>query len=118
VATTLILDTVNWDLLVDNNGNIAVATAPYQLAQDAATAIKLFQGELWWNASVGVPYWTQILAKSPPISLMKTKFVQAAESVPGVTSAECFISSISDRQVTGQVQIFDETETVVAAAGF
>lgn len=118
MASTLLLDTVTWDLLTDINGNIAVAEAPYQLAQDSASAIKLFLGELWWDATRGVPYWAQILGKSPPISLMKTKFVNAALTVPGVTYAKCFISGITDRGATGQVQVTDRSGNVVGAASF
>lgn len=34
MASTLLLDTLAWDLAVDAAGNIAVATEPYSLAQD------------------------------------------------------------------------------------
>lgn len=102
---TLLLDTVAWDLVVDASGNIAVASDPYSQAQDAASAIKLFQGELWYDTVPGVPYWLEILGKSPPVALLKAKFVSAAKTVPGVASARCFISSIAGRAVVGQVQI-------------
>ena len=40
---TLLLRPDTWDLTLDSAGNIAVAENPYALAQDAASAIKLFQ---------------------------------------------------------------------------
>ena len=43
---TLLLTTDAWDLTVDVSGNIAVADEPLALAQDAASAIRLFAGEL------------------------------------------------------------------------
>jgi len=103
---TLLLDTLTWDLVVDASGNIARASEPYALAQDAASAIKLFEGELWYNVVPGVPYWTQILGASPPpLSLMRAKFEAAALTVPNVTKAKCLITSVVDRIVGGQVQV-------------
>lgn len=106
---TLLLDVVSWDLALDVFGNIAVASNPYALAQDAASAIRLFNGELWYGTTKGVPYWEQILGKSPPIALMRAKFIAAALTVPEVKSAKCYISSIENRVVTGQVQITSTT---------
>lgn len=117
MAQTLLLDVLAWDLTVDAAGNIAVASDPYALAQDAASAIRLFQGELYFDTSQGIPYFSQILGKSPPISLLKNYFVQAALTVPGVASAKCFITSWTDRVVRGQVQITDSSGNV-SAAGF
>lgn len=118
MASTLLLDQEAWDLMVDADGNIAVASEPYALAQDAASYIKLFQGELWYDTTRGIPYFSQILGKLPPIGVMKTAFVDAAELVPGVIAAQCFISSTANRIVQGQVQILDETGAVVAASSF
>jgi len=112
----MLLDTVFWDLVVDLAGNIAAATDPYSLAQDAASAIRLFQGELWYNTAKGVPYWTQILGKTPPLSLLKSSLTTAALTVPGVVTAQCFISSFTDRGVTGQVQITDALGQTATAA--
>lgn len=104
---TLLLDTVAWDLAVDLSGNIAMAQDPYSLAQDAASAIRLFLGELYYDTTQGIPYFSQILGQAPPISLMKAKFVAVALTVPGVVKAKCFISQWKGRVVTGQVQIVD-----------
>lgn len=114
---TLLLDTVEWDLLLDVDGNWAVASNPYALAQDAASAIRTFQGELWYDTTQGVPYFTEILGKTPPLNLMKQKFEAAAKTVPGVVAAICYITEIRDRKVSGQVQVTD-TAGVISAAGF
>jgi hypothetical protein len=113
---TLLLDTQSWDLVLDIGSNIAVAAQPYSLAQDAASAIKLFQGELYYDVLIGVPYWSLILGESPSISLMKAKWVSAALSVLDVTSAVCFITSITDRIVGGQVQVTNAAGQTAAAA--
>lgn len=112
---TLLLDQGTWDLLLDISGNIAVASNPYSLAQDAASAIRLFQGELWYDTTQGVQY-QFILGRVPPITLMKAQFVAAALTVPDVVSAVCFITGITDRGVTGQVQVTDAAGNISAAA--
>lgn len=102
---TLLLDTVAWDLTVDLSANIAVASEPYSQAQDAASAIRLFYGELYYDTSRGIPYFTEILGFSPPISLMKSYFELAALTVPGVVTANSYITEWTNRVVRGQVQI-------------
>jgi hypothetical protein len=113
---TLLLDVSAWDLTTDISGNMAMASDPYSLAQDAASAIKLFQGELWFDVTQGVPYWALILGLSPPVALMKSKFKAAALTVPGVASAVCYLSSIVDRVVGGQVQVTSATGQTSAAS--
>lgn len=112
---TLLLDSVSWDLVVDAAGNIAVASDPYSLAQDAASAIRLFLGELWYDDTQGVNY-SLILGKLPPVTLLKQQFVEAALTVPGVVSAQCFISGVEGRRLTGQVQVSDAAGNTSAAS--
>ena len=113
---TLLLDTKLWDLVTDINGNIAVAEAPYQLAQDAASAIRLFKGELYYDTTQGQPYWQQILGQIPPIALIKRKFLDAALSVPGVVSARVFVLAWDDRTISGQVQVADKSGVISTAS--
>ena len=114
---TLLLDRSTWDLTLDAAGNVAVADAPYARAQDAASAIKVFEGECWYNTTKGIPYFDQVLGHFPPLSLVQELMVSAAKSVPGVTDARVFFSGLEGRRLSGQVQITDETSTV-SIAGF
>lgn len=104
---TLLLDLDNWDLCLDAAGNIAVAANPYSIAQDVASAVRLFVGELYYNASKGIPYFTKILGSNVPLGLVKHYVEQAALTVPEVVSATCYISGQSQRTLTGQVQVTD-----------
>lgn len=117
MASTLLLDTKAWDLCLDVSGNIAVATEPYAQAQDAASSIRTFASEVYYDQNRGVPYFDQILGHAPPLSLMKTYFEAAALLVPGIVQARAFLTGYKDRRVTGQVQIKD-TAGQVSAAGF
>ena len=112
---TLLLDATSWDLLVDANGNIAMASAPYALAQDAASAIRTFAGEVYYDTTLGIPYFSQILGQLPPISLMKSQFEAAALTVPGVTAAQAFITGFANRKIGGQVQITDVSGATIVA---
>ncbi len=51
MASTLLLDQVTWDLAVDNVRHIAVASDPYSQAQDAASSIKTFAGEVYYDTT-------------------------------------------------------------------
>lgn len=115
--TTLLLDVLGWDLTLDTAGNMAIASKPYSIAQDAASALRLFLGELYFDTTQGVPYFASILGQTPPIELMRALFQKAALTVPGVISAKCFFSGVVDRRLTGQIQVTD-TDRVTAAAGF
>jgi len=106
---TLLLDRTAWDLCLDANGDIAMAANPYAIAQDVASAVRLFLGELWYDTPQGVPYWGQILGQRPPMALVKQAIANAALTVPEVVQAQCLIASFSGRVITGQVQVIDTT---------
>lgn len=106
---TLLLTLDQWDICLDAAGNIAKASPPYALAQDVASALRLFLGELWYDDTKGVPYFAQVLGHTPPLNLFRQLMTQAALTVPGVVSADCVISGFEDRRVTGQVTFTDES---------
>ena len=112
---SLRLDPATWDLTVDASNNIAVIEDPDALAQNAACACRLFLGELYYDTTQGVPYWSAILAHSPPLSFIKAKYIQAALTVSGVVDAQCYISSFIDRQLGGQIQVANKVGKITAA---
>ncbi len=108
---TLLLDQTAWDLVLDSFGNIAMASPPYALAQDVASAVRLFVNELWYAPTHGIPYFEQVLGHLPPASLLTGYIEKAALTVPGVSTAQCIISAFSDvdRKLTGQILFIDES---------
>ncbi len=117
---TALLDVTAWDFVLDVNGDLAMASDPYSVAQDAASAIRTFIDECYYNTTLGVPYFQTLFGKAPNINYMKQKFISQALLVPGVSSpgvsVAVFITSVADRRVTGQVQITDANGVVTAAA--
>ena len=67
MKTLFLLPSTN-DLCLDVFGNIAVASDPYSLAQDVASAIKTFLGDCFFDTTIGIPYWSTILGQVPNLS--------------------------------------------------
>lgn len=105
MAATFLLDRDAWDVALDASGNIAVATEPYSQVQDAASAVRVFEGEAYYNTTLGVPYWSDVLGRSQPSQIMRARAQQAALTVPGVIDATAVLVSLPDRALGGQIQI-------------
>lgn len=103
---TLLLDRSAWDLVLDASGNIAIASEPYSLAQDVASTAKCFQGECWFDTTVGIPQW-QILGQWPSLEFVRAQYEAAAMTVPDVVDARCVFTSFEDRVLSGQIQVTD-----------
>lgn len=104
---TLLLDRDAWDLVLDSSGNIALGNDPYSRAQDVASACRTFLAECWYDTTLGIPYFSEILGELPPVELINAHMERQALTVPGVVSARCLISSIVDRAIVGQLQFVD-----------
>lgn len=115
---TLLLDQASWDLVLDADGNIAKASNPYALAQDAASAIRTWLGEVYFDTTLGVPWSQQVFGKTPSLSLLKEQVRASALSVPEVASAEVFLVTLSDRRIGGQVQVSPAGGGAAQAANF
>lgn len=115
---TLLLDQTTWDLCLDASRNIAVASDPYSIAQDVACAVRAFLGEVWYDTTLGVPYFQQILGQRPPLSLITSQIEAVALTVPGVATAVCVITAFTDRVVTGQIQLTGTGAAPLPAVSF
>lgn len=104
---TLLLDQVAWDLCLDAEGNIAVASNPYAIAQDVASEARVFHGECYFDTTKGIYYFEQILGHYPPLEAMRAQYVAAALTVPGVVDAVCFFNAIRGRRLAGQILVTD-----------
>ena len=107
MSKSLLLDRDVWDLVLDAEGNIAVCTEPYSIAQDVACACRTFKGELVYDINDGVPYFSEILGQWPPLSLVRERLKAAALSVEEVVSVQIIITAVEGRQLSGQVQFID-----------
>ncbi|ATJ92648.1 hypothetical protein HK16_00485 [Acetobacter senegalensis] len=104
MASTLLLDRSAWDLVLDASGNIAVASEPYSVTQDVASAIRVFAGECYYDTSQGLPYLRLILGRSQSAGVFKAQAEQAALTVSGVEAAKCVITAVDQaRRLTGHI---------------
>ena len=106
---TLLLAPVTWDLLLDSHGNIALASRPYAIAQDVASAAKLFQGELYYDQEKGVPYFQSLLGFGQSPLFFAAQLEAAALTVPEVVEAQCSEISYSGRTLAGSLKVIDTT---------
>lgn len=114
MASTLLLDIDLWDLVADANGNIAVASDPYSVVQDVASACRVFVGDMWYDETDGIPYFENILGVKVSLAYIKAQMVAAANSVPGCSNAIVYFSGINGRKLTGQVQFTDDNGQIQA----
>ena len=107
IHNTLLLDQTAWDLVLDANGNIALAETPYAIAQDVASATRTFLGEVWYDTKQGLPYWQNILGRFPPIVYVKQLMETTALTVPDVAEVRVNFTSFNNRNLAGQIQFID-----------
>ncbi|MBS0961135.1 MULTISPECIES: hypothetical protein [Acetobacter] len=113
----LLLDAATWDLVIDAQGNIAQAAAPYAIVQNVACAVRVFLGECWYNTALGLPYLEHVLGRSQSVALFRSDVEQVARTVQGVSRAVCVLTDISpQRRLSGIIQLAleDGTRTSVS----
>lgn len=108
---TILLDPALWDLVLDSNFNIAMASNPYAIAQDVASTIKTFQGEVYYDTTQGLPYLTDILGqdRDTALTIFISQAEQAALTVPEVVDSQVTAIYYNNRQVTGTIEVIDTT---------
>lgn len=115
MASTLFLMPDTWDLTLDNNGNIAIATSTYQQAQDICSACRTMVKDMYYSQTEGIPYLEKILGmKTYSLALYRQQLYDACMSVDGVTSATVNLQ-LKDRVLSGTIQFKntqDETVTI------
>jgi hypothetical protein len=107
IQNTLLLDQSAWDLVLDINGNIALAGTPYSYAQDVTSAVRTFLGECWYNTNLGIPYWQKILGELPPLGYIEQQISLEALTIPNIISAEASIVNFVNRAIEGVILITD-----------
>ena len=118
IQNTLLLDQSAWDLVLDINGDIALAGTPYSYSQDVASAVRTFLGECWYDTSLGLPYWEQILGKLPPAGYIEQQISAQALTIPNITAADTTIVDFTNRDIKGVILITDvDSNAAIVAFG-
>ncbi|MCP1214143.1 hypothetical protein [Acetobacter okinawensis] len=114
---TLLLDRTTWDLLLDHDGNIAVASSAYAIGQDISSAVRVFQGECYYDTDQGMPYRANILGKDQSLTVFQSQAEQVAATVPDVAEARCVVSALSYERAISGVILFTTTDGTTSNVG-
>lgn len=113
MASTLFLLPPTWDLALDNNGNIAIATSTYQQAQDICSACRTMIQDMYYQQSEGIPYLEEILGRNTySLALYRQQLYQQAMSVDGVVSATVNLT-LKERVLGGTIQFTNTSNDTV-----
>lgn len=100
MAFTFLLDS-QWDLTLDGGGSIATVSGGYAIAQNVANAIRLFTGDAYFNRDRGIPHFDIELGHVPPLSVLRSRILQAAKEVEGVADASITFDTFEGRVLSG-----------------
>ena len=106
----------NWDIMLDEMGNIAVYDDDYAIAQNVANAVRLFTNDAYFNKTRGIPHYDVELGNPafPSRSVLYARIRQAAMNVSGVTDAEVQLDfDKASRAYTGNIYITTKNSTQV-----
>lgn len=99
--TTLALNNATWDLILDGAGNIATRADSAARTQDVCSACRVFEGEVYYNSSLGVPYLSDVLGEEPNPDSLSAYYITAARTVAGVKDAHLNVTGVSLRGLEG-----------------
>lgn len=102
---TIKLNSDNWDLELDASGNMYAVDGNERLAQDVATACRVWRGEALADIEFGVPY-RDIMGNRPALSLISAYLGETALTVTDVTEIEIDLQNAdNERLMTGSILI-------------
>lgn len=103
---TIYLDPDSWDFALDISGNIAVANAPYSLAQDVASTCRLWFGEYIYDTTQGIPYQESILGHLLPVNVLAEMYNKSSLTVPDIATSNTLLQYNKERRtLSGQIQL-------------
>lgn len=105
----------NWDIYVDEAGNIALADGDYGVAQTAANKVRLFTNDAYFDQTKGIPHFDIELGKNYNVSeaVLTNRIRKEVLSVDGVTDAKVQLEKESGgRVIGGNILITTNTGTV------
>lgn len=108
----------DWDICLDDFGNLQTCHEDAAICQDVACALRLFTNDSYYEPNKGIPYRDIVLGVTPFESLVRSELINTAKSVDGVLDADVEKFTIEDRAlilamqcltVNGNVRVFDDS---------
>lgn len=103
MTRTLLLDPNDWDLHVNEFGELDVIEGAYAIAQNVANATRLFTNDAYFKFDEGIPHMDVELGVQPIESVVKSRYREAALKVAGVADAVVDLFNIEDRVLSGRI---------------
>ena len=101
--------TSQWDLTVDENGNIAMIDDGLQIAQDVATACRVWRGESLFDTTRGIPYKEEIMGNLPNMTVLQAYCSQEGTRINGAEIITIKDVSFENRVLKPDIQITTNT---------
>lgn len=107
-STSLYLDPSTWDIGIDSVGRLKTVSNPYAIAQDVACACKAVLGEVIYDTTLGIPYFSSLFGRHVSTTLVTHYLSKQAMRLPTVSTVNVSLSADkSTRNTSGQIYITD-----------
>lgn len=108
MAYTTLAGGDDWDIKLDESGNIAVLSGAEAVAMDVACACQVFLGECYYDNTLGIPYQTNVLGKKFSGSYLAQKLKAEALKITGVSEAVATVLiNRGTRKVSATIRVTD-----------
>lgn len=111
MSLTLPLKTT-WDIYLNAAGDLFLADQDSSIAQDVASSVKTFEGECWYNNTLGMPYFQAIFGRAPPNSFVVDNIKKQAFTIDDVVSVNVQGIGLKNRNVSGVIVINAPTNPI------
>ncbi len=96
----------DWDLFIDEAGNIATCIEDEAIAQNVSNTLRLFTNDAWFEPERGIDHFNLDLGVKPLTNQVRARFIKAAVALPGVEAAAVTDLNIDkDRRLSGHVHV-------------
>lgn len=99
----------NWDIGLDEFGNIAIKEGNERLAQDVASSVRVFKGEMPFDVDRGIAY-------NNPDELQETlnyDITEQAELVSGVANCVVEFNKMENRELDTTIYVTNEEGEII-----
>jgi len=103
----------SWDVMTDEVGNIATLSGNDRLAQDVASSVRVFTGELPFDVERGVDY------NKPDTNrdILNDQITEQARLVEGVLNSIVIFEELKDRTLKPVVYVTNEENEEILVGG-
>ena len=105
---TIATDAENNDIFLDGLNNIGSAEDAEALASIVMHRQRTVLGELRYNTSAGIPYFTTVFATPPDLRMFEAFIIADTQTIPGVIGVDSFNVSVRDNTVKFDMRINTE----------